>query len=112
MYVWTDVQRRMQQAFSITEAAAIFNKHRMTIDEYIREGMIKAPQRTYNIENNSPGKYMFSEDDMLDLHEFIVERRGNHAMNRQEIEALVRSNRMLYTEVDGQLVPVWKERNW
>ncbi len=119
MYVWSDVQKRKQRAMTITEVAQLVNRHRMTIDEYIREGWIKSPQRTYNIETRRLGKHMFSEDDVMDLHDFMSERILHHGRrmhndnlpSKAELRALVREGRVLYARDEyGDEVPMWKER--
>lgn len=115
MYVWSDCQRRMQKAFTITQVAELLNKHRMTIDEYVREGWVRTPQRTYRLETGAPGKFMFSEDEVLELYEFALERAksSKDMMSMSEMEALVRRGQMLYTKTeDGELVPLWKEKHW
>lgn len=124
-YIWSDVQRRMQQAFTISEVAKIVGRHRLIIDHYIRDGHIPAPQRIYSIDGKfTPGKYMFSEDDVLKLHDFMLTvHRGrprkdglitNAAMpSRSELRAIIKSRVLLYIKnEDGEYVPVWKEQIW
>jgi hypothetical protein len=124
MYNWTDVRRTMQSAFTITDVAEILGIHRMTVDGYIREGKIKTPQRIYNLSTRVPGKYFFSEDDVLDLHAALSEVHqgrprkdglvtNNRMPDRSTVRTLVRRSEVLYTkDKDGQFVPIWKEQVW
>lgn len=124
MYVWSDVRKTMQHAYSITEVANLLGMHRMTIDSYIRDGKIKTPQRIYRLENKTPGRYMFSEDDILDMHQYMSEvHRGRPRkdgmiksqvkINASELRTLVQQGQVLYTtDEQGQFVPIWKEQVW
>lgn len=124
MYVFSDVLKTMQHAFSVTEVAEILGRHRMTIDGYIREEKIQAPQRIYDLEGRTPGKYFFSEDDVLGLHDYLSEKHiGNPRkdgltsnklkMNKSELRALVQQGQVLYTtDEKGNFVPIWKEQVW
>jgi hypothetical protein len=90
----------------------MLNKHRVTIQDYIIEGKIKSPQKIYPIGKASEEtwfKYMFSEKDILDLHEYILE--SGHSKNvpsKAELLALLKHNFILYTKTDSGFVPVWK----
>lgn len=124
MYVLSDVRKRMQNAFSISEAAKMLGRHRMTIDSYIREGQVRTPQRAYNMFTQRPGRYWLSEDDVLEVHEFMASQHAGRPRNdglitnypmptRAEVKALVRQEMVLYTKDDkGEFVPVWKEQIW
>jgi len=117
----------MQKAFSIKEASSIFNRNRLMIHEYIREGKIRKPAQAGPIGGSGerPGKYLFSEDDMRDLHSYLLTvHRGRPRMDgqvtqqsgmisRAELEALMREDRVLYTkDKSGEFVPVWKQPDW
>lgn len=114
----------MQSTYSITEAAEILGIHRMTVDRYIREGKIKTPQRVYDLSTRRPGKYLFSEDDVLELHSAFSEVHqgrprkdglvtNNRVPTRAEVRTLVRQGDVLYTkDKDGNFVPIWKEQVW
>lgn len=124
MYSWSDVRRTMQSAYTITETADILGLHRMTVDKYIRDEKIKTPQRIYNLSTRTPGKYMFSEDDVLELHAALAEVHhgrprndglitNNTVPDRSTVRTLVRQSEVLYTKnKDGQFVPIWKEQVW
>jgi hypothetical protein len=52
---------------------------------------------------------MFSDKDVLELHEFILE--SGHSKNvpsKAELIALLKHSFILYTKTDSGFVPVWK----
>lgn len=113
MYSYSQVRKHMQNAYTLTQVAAILNKHRVTIQDYILEGKIKAPQKVYPIGNpdhENWSKYMFSESDVLDLHQFILDSGYSSELpSRAELSALLKNNLILYTKTEeGKFVPVWK----
>lgn len=125
VFVWSDVRRRMQNAYSIKETAEILGKSKMTVEGYIREGQIRTPQRIYALnESRTPGKFMLSEDDVLDLHQAMSERHqgrprkdglvtNNGLPTRAEVRTLVQQGDVLYTRDDkGNFIPIWKEQVW
>jgi hypothetical protein len=112
LYSYSQVEKNMGNAYSTKQVAQILNKHKVTIEDYILEGKIKAPSKIYPIgkPDSSWSKYMFSEKDIMDLHDFISD--AGHSSNlpsKAEIRALLKHNVILYTKnSDGSFVPVWK----
>ena len=113
LYSYSQVTKYMENAFTVVEVAAMLNKHRVTIQEYILQGKIKSPQKIYPIGNpdhENWSKYMFNESDILDLHQYIID--AGHSSNlpsRTELQALLKHNIILYTKTEeGRFVPVWK----
>lgn len=125
-YSWSETKKNMERAYSITEVAKMLGRHRMTIDKYIRRGLIKTPQRMYKIDGkfNSSGKYMFSEKDILDLYEYCsTVSRGrprkdglvnSHGLpSKSEIKSMLKQSSILYVkDEEGNFIPVWKENVW
>jgi hypothetical protein len=125
-YVWSLTQGKMQKAFTIKEVCRIFNKNRLAIHDYIRNGKIRRPPQAHSINQNRtrPGKYLFSEDHMRELHSYLLTvHRGrprndgqvtnSNLMSRAELEALMKEDRVLYTKnKNGEYVPVWKQPDW
>ena len=64
---------------------------------------ISNPESTWN-------KFMLSEKDILDLHEFIVDTGySKNVPTKAELQAILKHNLILYTKTDdGKFVPVWK----
>ena len=112
MYSYSQVKKYMEKAYSIVEAGEILSRHKVTIERYILDGKIKEPQRVYPISNPDSkwNKFMLSESDILDLHQFIVEDGYAETMpSRNELIALLKHNMILYTKSsEGNFIPVWK----
>lgn len=125
-YVWSVTQKNMGRAFTIIQAANILQRKRLVIHRYIAEGKIKRPAIAYPLSENPerPGKYLLSEDDMRDLHSFLLTvHRGRpradgqinpgNLISRAELEAIMREDRVLYAKTeDGEFMPVWKQPDW
>lgn len=123
--VWSDIQRRMERAFTITEVGVLLNRHRHRVADYMfNTGAIRKPQRIYSLATGKPGAYMFSESDVLEVHtHFVNLHRGRPRKDgfikpkamptREELRAMMRYDTMLYVKDDeGQLIPIYKEQNW
>jgi hypothetical protein len=112
MYSYSQVYKSMENAYTTVQVGEILGKHKVTIEDYILEGKIKAPQKVYPIGNPDSkwSKYMFNQKDILDLHEFITE--GGHSgklPSKSELMAILKHNIILYTKTEeGKFVPVWK----
>jgi hypothetical protein len=112
LYSYALVEKNMQKAYSVKEAGDLLNRHKVTIEEYILQGKIKQPQKVYPISNpeSAWSKFMFSESDILDIHQFILDAGYIRDLpSRAELQALLKHNMILYTKTkDGSFVPVWK----
>lgn len=112
MYSYTQVDKHMERAYGIVEVSKIIGRHRVTIEEYILQGKVKQPQKVYPISNpdSSWSKYMFSESDILDIHQFIIDAGHIRDLpSRSELQAILKHSLILYTKTDdGKFVPVWK----
>lgn len=112
LYSYAQVEKYMENAFSVVQAAEILNRHKVTIENYILDGKIKKPQFIYPISNPESkwNKYMLSESDILDIHQFIIDAGYIRELpNKNELKALLKHNIILYTKVnDSEFVPVWK----
>ena len=112
MYSYSQVEKNMENAYGIVEASKILNRHRVTIEEYILQGKIKKPQKVYPISNpeSTWSKYMLSESDILDIHQFIIDAGHIRDLpSKSELQALLKHNLIMYTKTeDGKFVPVWK----
>ena len=112
MYSYAQVDKHMERAYTVVEAGKILGRHRVTIEEYILQGKIKQPQKVYPISNpeSTWSKYMLSESDILDIHQFIIDAGHIRDLpSRAELQALLKHNLILYTKTDdGKFVPVWK----
>ena len=112
LYSYSQVNKHMENAYSMVQVGKILNKHKITIEDYILDGKIKEPQRLYPIGNpdSTWSKYMFSEADIFDLHQFILDSGYASEMpSKNELSAILKNNLILYTKTEeGKFVPVWK----
>ena len=112
LYSYSQVNKYMENAYSTKQVAALLNKHKVTIEDYILEGKIKAPSKVYPIGNpeSTWSKYMFNQSDILDLHQFILDAgHSKEVPSKTELMALLKHNMILYTKTEeGNFVPVWK----
>ena len=111
MYAYSEVNKHKQNAYSVKEVCVLLDKHRVTIEEYILKSKIKTPQRVYPIGNfeSKWSKFMFSESEILDLHEYILDLGYTKDLpSRAQLIALFKHNIILYTKTDNGFVPVWK----
>jgi hypothetical protein len=112
LYSYSQVDKNMQNAYTTKQVGELLNKHKVTIEEYILQGKVKQPQRVYPIGNpdSTWNKFMFSETDILDIHQFIIDTGySKNVPSRAELQALLKHNMILYTKSsEGKFVPVWK----
>lgn len=124
-YSLTDVNKNKQHAYSMKEVVKIIGKHEDTIKMHMTRGDLKFPKRIYSLNGNkTPGKYMWSEDDIREMHDFFkTVHRGRPRIDgtitpgnmpsRAEIEAIMKQENILYVKnSDGEFVPVWKQPEW
>lgn len=125
-YILSVAKRSMMRAFTIKEVSSIFQRDRLVIHGYINQGKIRRPAVADPVSDSStrPGKYLFSEDDMRDLHSYLLTvHRGrprndgqitqSRVMSRAELEAMMKEDTILYTKnSEGEFVPVWKQPDW
>jgi hypothetical protein len=124
-YSLTDVNKNKQHAYQLKDVEKIIGRHHDTITMHMRAGNIKFPQRIYSLNGNrTPGKYMWSEDDIREMHTFFKTlHQGRPRLDgkitpadmpsRAEIEAIMKQENILYIKNnDGEFVPVWKQPEW
>ena len=112
MYSYSQVEKNMEKAYSVVEVSKKLGRHSVTIEVYILQGNIKQHQKVYPISNpdSTWSKYMLSESDILDIHQFIIVAGHIRELpSRSELQAILKHNLILYTKTeDGKFVPVWK----
>lgn len=124
-YVWSDVRKKMQRAFTLQDVSKMIGRHRVQLEKYILNGDIRRPQRIYTLDGDKkPGKYFLSESDVLDLHDYLLtvhvgrpRKDGRITPGRMPSKAELRA--MMKHDVvtgvlrsDGEFVPTWKEVDW
>lgn len=124
-YIWSDVRKRMENAFTMQQVGQMVGRTRVQIENYILEGKIKTPQRIYTLdERKKPGKYLFSETDVLALHDYLLTvhigrpRKDGKITpgkmpTRAELRAMLKHNIITYVKTDdNEFKPIWKEIDW
>lgn len=124
-YIWSDARRQMTGAFPLAQVAKMIGRGRVQIELYIVNGLIKPPQRVYTLDGTfRPGKYMFSEKDVLALHDYLLtvhvgrpRKDGKITPGKMPTKAELRA--MMRHDVvqgvmgpDGTFIPTWKEVDW
>lgn len=115
-YIYSDVQSRMQRAYSVSQVAILFKRHKRSINRYLFEDLIQRPQKTYSLdERKIPGVYYFSEDDIKSLREYLSTLSTNvgYVPTISELESMIKNETVLYIKNEyGDFVPVWKQPEW
>jgi len=124
-YVWSDARKRLGKAFPISQVSKMIQRHHVIIEKYILEGKIRPPERIYTLdEKRTPGKYMFSEKDVYELHDYLLtvhigrpRKDGKitpgRMPSRAELRAMMTHDTTVYVkQEDGTFTPVWKEMDW
>lgn len=124
-YVYSDLLKNHKKAWSTAQVGKMIDRKREVLEWYILDKNIRVPQRTYSLDGRyAPGKYMWSEEDILALHEYLTTvhtgrpRKDGQAINRKlptraELRAMMRSETVMYVKNSaGEFVPIWKEPEW
>mgnify|MGYP003338654417 FL=1 len=115
-YIYSDVQSRMQRAYSVSEVSKIFKRHKRSINRYLFEDSIKRPEKTYSLdERKVSGVYYFSEDNLRELREYLSTLSINvgYVPTVPELESMIKNETVLYIKNEyGEFVPVWKQPEW
>lgn len=124
-YSWSDVKKRMGSAFTMQEVSKMIGRHRVQIENYILDGHIRTPQRTYALnDERTPGKYLFSEEDVLGLHDYLLtvhigrpRKDGKITPGKMptkaELRAVMKHEVVTYIKTEGnEFIPTWKEPEW
>lgn len=123
-FILSDAKRHMKNAYDTIEVAKFLNRHRVTIQNYVNEGVINSPYRIHTRGINSTGhpfsKMKWSEDDILALHDYLLTNgggrprkdgtmyAGSRIPSRKELLAMMRHQPMFYMRTaSGEFVPVW-----
>lgn len=124
---YRDVRRNAGRAFTTKEVSELVRRNRQTIENTIINGDIEAPQKTYALGDHQKGKeykYMWSEQDVINLHQFLCTvhygRPRNDGMitpynlpSLRELRAMMRQEVVLYMKnEDGKFVPTWEANTY
>jgi len=120
-YVYTDVKKNMQKAFTTPQVAAMLSRNRITIDRALDAGDIPRPQFSYVLEDpdRKPVRYYWREEDIMGLHAVLADRPAGRIardgsytrqdlLSARELRAMIRNNVILYVKTDEGFVPTWQ----
>lgn len=124
-FSYADIRRYATKAYTVREVQEYVGRHRTYILRLIKEEKVKTPERTYKLDGSyNPGKYLMSEEDIMDLHEYFATThvgrpRGDGLIthwgdlpSKVELRAMLQSNQITYVRNHGEYVPVWKGGDW
>lgn len=120
-YVYSDVRKMGQRAFSTMEVSQMINRSRRVIEEAILRGDIREPQSVYSL-TGKPKRvaYKWREEDIMDLHAWLMTiHRGRPRLDGEivpasnlptarELRAMIRQETVLYVKQGDKFVPTWK----
>ena len=120
-YTYSDVRRKMERAFTTSEAAALLNRHKMTLQRAINAGEIETPQYTYGLDDpeRTIFQYMWHEKNIMELHAVLRSRHAGpprkDGLNTpvptptaRELRAMIRNDTVFYVKTDSGFVPTWQ----
>lgn len=123
-YVYSDVLRRYQKAFTTPEVCQMLDRNRMTIDRALKAGMIEYPQYTYTLdENRRKFKYMWREEDIMALLDYLsTVHRGRPRLDGEitpqalptprELRAMINDESILYVKHGDTFIPSWRAKEF
>lgn len=116
--------RRHKTAFTTTQVCQMVNRGRLTIELAMRHGMIERPQHTYGLdENKNFYQYMWREEDIMDLLEYLSSvHRGRPRKDGEitthdlptprELRAMINDENVLYVKQGDTYVPTWRAKEF
>lgn len=122
VYSYSWVLRHMKPAYPTKKVAELLNRTVRSIQLYMEAGAIRTPQHTYALnEPQKIAKYMWREEDIMELHEYIAslhrgpkrldgEVTNNTIPTPRELRALLNEEAILYVKQGDKYVPSWKAK--
>lgn len=118
------VREKKGPAYTTAEVGQMLNRSPRHIKRAIMEGNIECPQTTYGIdEKKNPYKFMWSEKDILNAHEFFSTQHYGRPRKDgiivplaiptvRELRAMIRQEQVLFVKDGEEFVPVWRARDF
>jgi hypothetical protein len=118
-YTYSDVKRKMEKAFTLTEVAAMLNRNKVTITRAIAAGEIATPQHTYGLETRKMFQYMMNEEAIMEMHALLQTKHNGpprkdggitplKTPTAREVRAMIRNNAVYYVKTESGFVPTWQ----
>lgn len=125
-YTYSQTKKFRKPAFTTRQVCAMMNRGRVTVEMAIVDGKVTPPQHTYTLdERKRIHKYMWSEESVLELHEYLSSlhrgrprkdgeiRPASDLPTARELRAIMRQEQIFYVKnKDGSFVPVWKAQDF
>lgn len=119
-YLYTEARRKMRRAYSTTEAGRLLGRTGGSLKVIISKKKIRRPFFVPSPTKQAPwlGRYLWSEKDIMDAHEFYVTQGRNingdwqrtDVPPKREIRALMDGEKTMYIQTEsGDYVPLWRE---
>lgn len=124
--LYSDFKKHRKRAFTVKNTLRIFNRSRMQLERWIKDGIIPPPTGAVpgGIRRWQKMSY-YSEQDILTIrsalatiHKGRPRKDGRITPSRdipteKELRSLMGEGIMLYTKTeDGRFIPVWQEETW
>lgn len=124
-YVYSDVIRMHEKAFTTAEVCEMVNRKIMTIENAWKNGMIEKPQHTYGLdENKNLYQYFWQEAEIMELLRYLSTVHKGRPRNDgevtpvnlptpRELRAMIHNEAVLYYKNDsGEFVPSWRAKEF
>lgn len=117
---YSSVRQEASRAFKLSEVSDLIGRSQKEIKSYINRNLIDKPSgRLYSVKNRTPGQYMWSEQDVLDLREVIFElvpknKYGEPYVNfrlisKAELISKLKNDATFYIRNEnGEFVKIWR----
>ncbi len=121
---WIDyslVKKNCEKAYTLDEVSDLLEKSKDSLTSLLQRGLLGYPSaRVYSIKNKMPGKYYWSESDVLatrdQLYNLAPKNKNNEPhvrfklVSRAHLLAKMRGDNSLYVKdsVTGEYIKVWK----
>lgn len=114
------VRQEATKAFDLDQVSKLIGKPKSLILSYIQRNLVDCPSgRIYSIKNKKPGKWMWSEQDVLDLRNSIFEMAPKNKygepytnfrlISKAELLSKMREDATYYVKNEsGDFVKVWR----
>jgi hypothetical protein len=121
--VWINysiVRRNGSKAYDLSEVSKLIDMKKVDILSYINRRLVDPPSgRLYTIKNRVPGKWMWSEKDILDLRQSLFELAPKNKygepytstklISKPELLSRIRKDVSFYVRNEnGEFVKVWR----
>jgi hypothetical protein len=117
---YSSVRQEASKAFNVNDVSELIDKPKSLILSFLQRNLIDYPSgRLYSIKNKLPGRWMWSEQDILDLRETIFEMAPKNKygepysnfklVSKAELLSKMREDTSYYVRNEkGDFVKIWR----